>query len=276
MLKPIGLGLCLALFPISGFAQERRETLADIRQQITVLYVTLQGLKQELNTTAGPSGLSGGTALDRMNALEAELQRLTGKTEQLEFRIQQIVSNGTNQIGDLDFRLCELEKDCDIATLGETPRIDGSFQAPPTSPGIITAGSNLAAGNLAVGEKSDLERALDAHSAGDPELAIEITNGFFETYPGSPLTAQIQFIRGEAFTELGETRQAAEAYLQSFSMDQHAAFSPQVLLRLGEALGTLGQTPEACITLAEVANRYPEASDETAQAQSAMQDFDCS
>ncbi len=271
MFKSLGFGLCLALLPINGFAQDRDATLADIRQQITVLYVTLQELKQELSTTGGFAGLSGGTALDRMHALELELQRLTGKTEQLEFRIEQIVANGTNQIGDLDFRLCELEEGCDIATLGDTPRLDGSHKAPATSPGIVNAGPDLA-----VGEKGDYARAQAALETGDAELVIEITNGFFETYPGSPITAQVHFLRGEAFSELGETRPAAEAYLMSFSMDQTSNEAPLVLLRLGEALGSLGQTPEACVTLAEVATRYPNATDEAAQAQSAMQDFDCS
>ena len=36
-------------------AQSRQETLADIRQQLTVLYVAVQQLKRELSTTGAPA-----------------------------------------------------------------------------------------------------------------------------------------------------------------------------------------------------------------------------
>ena len=53
-------------------AQDRAQTLADIRQELTVLYVEMQRLKGELNTTGGASAPSGGgSMLDRVNAIEA-------------------------------------------------------------------------------------------------------------------------------------------------------------------------------------------------------------
>ena len=65
-----------------AFAQDRGQTLADVRQELTVLSVELQRLKGELNTTSGASGTGGaGSMLDRVNALESALSQLTGKTE---------------------------------------------------------------------------------------------------------------------------------------------------------------------------------------------------
>ena len=101
--------MALALVPGWGFAQVD-ETLADVRQELTVLYVEVQRLKRELSTTGAASVNTGGNSvLDRVNAMESELQRLTSKTEELENRINRIVSDGTNRIGDLEFRLVELE-----------------------------------------------------------------------------------------------------------------------------------------------------------------------
>ncbi|NDH72449.1 MAG: tol-pal system protein, partial [Rhodobacteraceae bacterium] len=40
---------------MSGIAQERAQTLADIRQDLNILYVEIQRLKGELSTTQGPS-----------------------------------------------------------------------------------------------------------------------------------------------------------------------------------------------------------------------------
>ena len=56
-------------------------------------------------TGAAPAGVAGGDALQRMDAIEAALAQLTSKTEALEFRVNQVVTDGTNRIGDMEFRL---------------------------------------------------------------------------------------------------------------------------------------------------------------------------
>src|SRR6056297_2609648 len=144
--------------PRPAGAQDRTETLADIRQELSVLYVELRRLRRELSTTGATGDLvAGGSVLDRLSAIEGELQRLTAETEELELRIEGIVRDGTNRIGDLEFRLCELEPDCDIATLGETPTLGGagaSDPVPGAAPGDDAAnGDGAAEPELAVGEK---------------------------------------------------------------------------------------------------------------------------
>jgi len=68
--------------------------------------VTVSCLRTQLSTTGGlTAGIAGNTPLDRLNAIEAELQRLTAKTEEVEFRVNRITVDGTNRIGDLEFRL---------------------------------------------------------------------------------------------------------------------------------------------------------------------------
>ena len=81
MLHRIAFVCALLMSPLPAVAQE--ETLADIRQQLTVLFVDMQRLKRELSTTGGlNSGIAGSTPLDRLNAIEAEFQRLTSNAEQ--------------------------------------------------------------------------------------------------------------------------------------------------------------------------------------------------
>jgi TolA-binding protein len=46
------------------------------------------------------------------------------------------------------------------------------------------------------------------------------------------------------------------------------------LLKLGQALGALGQVPDACVTLAEVGNRFP-ATIHATNAQVSMQGLGC-
>ena len=254
-------------------AQAQQETLADIRQQLTVLYVDVQKLKRELSTTGGlTAGVAGNTPLDRLNAIEAELQRLTSKTEELEFRVNRITVDGTNRIGDLEFRLCELETGCDIATLGDTPSlggVDNGAGVPSANPPPATGGPALA-----IGETSDIERAQAALASGDFRSAVDQLATFGTTYPGSPLAPQADYLRGEALEGLGEMTDAARAYLAAFSGDPTGQKAPDALFKLGASLGAIGQTQDACLTLAEVNVRFP-GNPAVNDAQMAMQNLGC-
>ncbi len=265
------MGLCLST-PV--FAQDRSQTLADIRQELSVLFVELQRLRRELNTTGGATGSGGsGSMLSRVDAIEAEMRRLTGLTEELELRINRVVTDGTNRVGDLEFRLCELEPDCDIGSLGDTPSLGGVEVASsaPAAPEPQSSGG----ASLAVAEQSDFDRARTAYDAGDFQNAATLFEQFTATYPGGPLSAEAHFLRGEALTQTGGTSQAARAYLDAFTADPTGALAPQVLVRLGTTLHDLGQSSEGCLTLAEVPRRFPNSAS-SAEAQAAMTRLNCS
>ena len=123
------LSCVLALAPFAGQAQE---TLADIRQDMSVLFVEIQKLKRELSTSGGTSVALPSGALDRINAIESELQRLTAKTEELEFRVGRVAEDGARRLGDLEFRLCEMETGCDIwDRWGKTPTLGRCVSSTP-------------------------------------------------------------------------------------------------------------------------------------------------
>ncbi|MCQ8811847.1 hypothetical protein NQU36_28345, partial [Escherichia coli] len=71
----------------------------------------------------------GATTLERVDAIEAELTRLTARTEELQGRVERVVADGTNRLGDLEFRVCELEPGCDIGEIGDTLPIGGEAGA---------------------------------------------------------------------------------------------------------------------------------------------------
>ncbi len=252
-------GIAAALVAVwagtSGPATAQQEqTLADIRQELSVLFVEIQRLKRELSTTSGPTIVVGCDTLQRVDQIEAGLQRLTAKAEQLEFRIGQVVEDGTNRVGDLEFRLCELEADCDIATLGDTPRL-GGVEAVAVTPAAPAREDDQS--EFAVGEQVDFDAAREALEQADFALASELFEAFTATYPGSPLSSEAHFFRGEALEQLEATSAAARAYLESFSSAPDGPRAPASLLRLGAALANLGQVDEACVTLSEVGARFP-------------------
>jgi tol-pal system protein YbgF len=278
MLNRLAVVLGLALLaPVAGVAQDQSETLADIRQQLSVLYVDVQKLKTELSTTGGAaSGTAGNTPLERLDSIEAQLQRLTSKTEELEFRINRITVDGTNRIGDLEFRLCELEEGCDISLLGDTPSLGGvdngaTVPAPATAPNPPPATGGPA---LAIGEQNDFTRAQEALAAGDFRGAADQLATFSTSYPGSPLAQDAELMRGKALDGLGETANAARAYLAAFSANPNGPSAAEALFKLGSALGTLGQAADACVTLREVGARFP-GNPFDLEARSAMANLGC-
>ena len=254
MLKRLSLIIALSVGGTSAFAQG--ETLADIRQQLSVLYVDIQRLRTELSTTGSTAtGATGNSPLERLDAIEAQLQQLTSKTEELEFRVNRITVDGTNRVGDLEFRLCELEASCDISLLGDTPSlggVDNGADVPAANVAPATGGPALA-----IGEQADFSRAQEALASGDFRGAADILATFGTTYPGSPVAAKAALMKGEAYEGLGEATNAARAYLESFSTDATGPTAPQALFRIGASLGALGQTQDACLTLAEVNVRFP-------------------
>ncbi len=259
-----------AVVATGGVAQAQdQQTLADIRQELTVLHVEIQRLKREFSTTGSPApNLSGSSILERVDAIEAELQRLTRQTEQLNQRVQNIVTDGTNRIGDLEFRLVELEGG-DLPTLGETSTLGGEGESTAAITPAPTEPNTSDQGELAVGERADFDDASQALADGDFQTAATMFAQFDTSYPGSPLAPEAHLNRGKALEGLGDTREAARAFLASFTGDSEGAVAPEALFELGAALGRLGQTDQACITLSEVGVRFPA----SGQATSAVQEM---
>lgn len=277
MLRTLTIAFLVAA-AMPAAAQDRTQTLADVRQDLTVLYVEIQRLKRELSTTGTPGvALGGNTALERVDAIEAELQRVTAKTEELTNRINRVVTDGTNRIGDLEFRLVELEGG-DLSTLGETTTLGGAAEqaavsgAATASPLISPITGNASGAQLAVGEQTDFDRAKSAYDAGSYDAAVTQFATFAQTYTGGVLTTEAHFWRGKALAALGNTSGAAKAYLEAYSGDPDGVMAPDALLELGLSLDSLGAAEEACTMLGELTSKFPgsAASDEARAARAKM------
>ena len=131
--------LVLALAAPAGWAQDNGQTLADIRAQLGSLSADFNALKSELTTSGNIASVGGGDALQRMDAIEAELTRLTSRAEQIELKLNRVVADGTNRIGDIEYRLCEATAGCDPLNMPATAPLGGSggdttAALPETSP----------------------------------------------------------------------------------------------------------------------------------------------
>ncbi|MBC7737741.1 MAG: tol-pal system protein YbgF [Candidatus Saccharibacteria bacterium] len=274
----------------SAFAQDRAQSLADVKAELAQLASEFNTLKQELiSTGAASNGSAGADPLARMDAMEAELSRLTAKTEAVQLKLSAVVSDGTNRIGDLEFRLCELTEGCDPSALPETPVLGAAADTAPVADagtasdaGTAPADTGAATGTpdagtgpeMAVNEQADFDRAQAVLASGDFRTAADLFATYEATYPGGALAQKAGVRRGDALNQTGETAKAARAYLDAFSGAPDGRDAAEALTKLGQSLGKLGQTPEACVTLAEVGKRFPGTPDDS-NARTAMQGLGC-
>jgi len=265
----------------AALGQEKAQSLADVKAELALLASEFNTLKQELITTgAASNGIAGADPLARMDAIEAELSRLTAKTEAVQMKLSQVVADGTNRIGDIEFRVCALTEGCDPNKLPEVPVLGGAdaTKADATKTATATAPSTdapAAGPEMAVNEQSDFDRAQGVLDSGDFRTAADLFATYAATYPGGALAQKAGVRRGDALMGVGETAKSARAYLDAFSGTPDGDMAGEALTKLGQALGKLGQTPEACVTLAEVGKRFPGSADDV-KAKAAMQSLGCS
>jgi len=271
-----GIAVIAAMTGAPSMAQDA-QTLADIRQEAAVLSVELQTLKRELSTTGSPLGTQiGGSSLERIDLMELQLNAMTARLEELEFRVGRVVKDGTNQLDDINFRLCELEEGCDIANLPTLTPIGGETGgATDVVSNPIGSGDGPNFGEeLAVAEEQDFAAALALYDNGEFQAASDAFQSFAQTYTGGFLTGEAHFMRGEALTELGQTSEAGRAYLASFSGSPDGDRAPDALLGLGTSLATLGKLDQGCAMFGELDRRFA-ASPAASAAREAAASFGC-
>jgi tol-pal system protein YbgF len=221
----------------------------DLQYRLSVIDAELADIRARLGVAPSAGGGAtgaGGDATLRLNRLEAELRKLTGKIEQMEFKQRSVAEDATRRFGDIEFRLTELEGG-DISVLAPVLPLGGGG-----------AGSVIAAGpEVSISERGDLDRAIEDVEQGRFDLGEDRLRGFLTAYPGSPLRGEALYWLGESQFVRGAFQNAARSYLNGYSTDRGSAIAPKNLYRLGVTLGRLGQLNEACLTLREVRNQFP-------------------
>jgi tol-pal system protein YbgF len=253
-LGAFALAMTLAL---AAPAHAQSQNLADVRAEVTVLSGQIEQLRNELVRTGAAGGLptEAASGLTRLDQLEAELRRLTDRMDLLTNDVIRITEDASNRVGDIEFRLTELEGG--DTTVKPPPALLGGGVTRPRPRPISPQVAPPASGTLAVTEQSDFDAAVAAADAGDNARAAELFATFLTTYPGGPLSTDAQFRRGEALAAQSNWREAARSYLDAFSGAPQDPIAPHALYKLAVSLGQLGQTDEACLTLTEVDSRYP-------------------
>lgn len=249
----------------SPAAQVEPARLHAMQDQLDLLRGDLERLRQEL-AASGPAGFAaagGDSAIDRMNAMERQLTALTSQFEEWRHRIERIVADGNNRVGDLEFRLCEIDQNCDLgalltpAPLGTAGTGGGSVEYTPLPPANLPDAATAE-------ERADFAAAETALAAGRYDQAATLFAEVASKHSGGALTAEALFQRGVALERGGRVEDAAGAWLESFSADPAGTRAGASLTGLAQAMATLGHIDDACAYLDEGRQRFADRHDPAA------------
>ncbi|RJE80639.1 tetratricopeptide repeat protein [Paracoccus sp. JM45] len=237
-------------------------TLADMRGQLSQLRGQLQSLRSEL-VASGASGFQaagGASAIDRMNAMESHLTRLTNQAERLQNRINTMARETDRQLSDLEFRVCEMDETCDLSALTTLkPQVGSGPDLAPSAPAV----SDDSASAATASEQADFDAAVAVMEQGDNARAAGMFEDVAQTHAGGPLTAEALFLRGQSLQSAGQPRDAAAAWLEGFAADPDGPRAAESLLGIATVIEEQGEATAACLYLAEVPARFPGTSQAT-------------
>lgn len=230
--------------------------------------------------TGAPSTTAVTDILVRLDALEAQLQRLTARSEEQ-----------ANAMALMETRLAALETAAGAPLAGTTPapaitaatpaavtppqstptptptpapRVATPAPAPATTPPAAAPSPTRLAAVQAIAKPQTADAGDDEYSYGFrlwnagffPEARQQLTK-FVEQYPNH---ARISFGRnllGRAFLDDNMPEDAARWFLRNYQANKNGDRAPDSLLYLGASMIAMKDTKRACIALAEFAETYP-------------------
>ena len=259
------------LAQLFGGSKKRSKEAAELNLRV-------DGVEQEIRNITG-----------KLEELSFQLQQLQEQLRRMqednEFRFQELEGGSGVKRGDLrpqkrstdqannpapsqSHILGQLPKelsDEDANTLGRTSNgpLDLSAIARGNATGYQSGEepvSEAPQAALSVGEPGqDYESAYNRVLQGDYVQSEKMFRSFLASYPEHHLAGNAQYWLGESLFARGLYREAADAFLKSYSEYPGSAKGPDSLLKLGLALAGLGEQAAACATYGELLTKFPEA-----------------
>lgn len=227
---------------------------------------------QPTGSANAPSTTAVTDILARLDAMEAQIARLTSQTEE-----------NTNAIAQLGTRLGALEVTSGAAasaarpvptpmptpTPTPTPTSTAAAARPaPTPTPAATRPAGPTAERLAavqaIAKPATGDAGDDEYSYGYrlwdagffPEAQQQLTL-FVEKYPRHERISYGRNLLGRAYLDGGKPQEAAPWFLKNYQTDKQGARAPDSLLYLAETMMAQKDTKRACIALAEFGETYP-------------------
>lgn len=231
-------------------------------------------------TTTTPSTTAVTDILVRLDAMEAQLQRLTARSEE-----------NSNAIAQMEMRIAAIEEAQRQAEVVESEASLASEAAEPSAAvanlAAMTEGASGGEAEQAPAQEPAVEevagptddRLAAVQAIAKPESdnagSDEYTYGFrlwnagfypearqqlgifLEGYPNHELVSYGRNLLGRAYLDDGKAEEAARWFLRNYQADKQGRRAGDSLLLLAESMLQLGDTNRACIALAEFGETYP-------------------
>jgi len=250
--------------------ERRVQTLEDQLRAVQRRVFPNGNVEPEISTAATPGGPVGTPATSpvadltsRVDALEAQLARLTGQAEANDNKLRQI-EEGMNRLRDsVSARLDVLERapaEVPTATL-----VPPSVSRPATRPPSTSTAT-------AATTRTTEPAASTAAAAGDPEEAYNEGFRLWEakryteaqrsleamarTYPRHRLASWAKNLAGRAYLDEGKPATAARMFLANYQDNPRGERAADSLFFLGQSLAKLNKPVDACKAYDELQDVY--------------------
>jgi TolA-binding protein len=287
----------MAMMPVSAAAQSDEARLRRIESELRALQRavfpggdgrffapevdTAQPRPQQPVGTPSNSALT--DVLARLDALEAQLARLTARNEenanelaQLEAKLDEAISAAATPAPVAvvpPTGVIAAPAPSPAATAARAPapspapaatRTPAPTPAPtPTPPATRPSAARLAAVQ-AIAKPQTEDAGDDEYTYGYrlweagyyPEAQQQLAL-FLEKHPRHARASHGRNLLGRAYMDNGQPREAATHFFENYQNDKNGARAADSLLFLAEAMTTLNDTNRACIALAEFSETYP-------------------
>ena len=226
----------------------------------------------------------------RISQLEAEIRRLTGRIEKIDFLLSGIQSRLDKLVADLDQRLALLEKNNPpvVGSDGLSPSSSESTMVAPPMPSAARAGVlGTIPKNLAVtSPRGPVEGPVGPNAVisayelppGTPksqyEYAVSLMlkqqnfsraekalMAFLEKHPQDDLASNAQYWLGETYYVRKNYQDAAFAFAEGYQRYPKSRKAPDSLVKLGMSLSRMNKREEACTACSRCLSKYPKATE---------------
>ena len=211
---------------------------------------------------SGPSSDAVSSLTSRIEAVEAQLARVTGQVEETGFRVSQLEEQLRQLRSDFEARIARLEQAQQTPqadALPRRPRIEETVETPHEAGGPATAQI----------EPEQSARPLDAAQAAYNEGyrlweqrrfadAAAALSAVAQRHPKSRWASWARNLEGRAHLDDGKPATAARIFLENYQTNPRGERAADSLFFLGEALVKLNRRTEACPVYDELQANYPD------------------
>lgn len=237
-------------------------------------------------TAPGPDAQSSVNNEVRISQLEDQVRTVTGQIEELTNSLDQMKHRLETLASDIDQRLAALEhpgsgqpaqaqgqppQPAPRALAGSPPKAAGANPAEaPSQSGVLgqlpaagapqTAAAPATAGDLPNGTPQEqYNYAFGLLRQANYPAAEQALRAFIQRYPNDALAGNAQYWLGETYFVRKDYNNAAAVFAEGYEKYPKGGKAADNLLKLGLALGQLGQKANACRAFARLDRDFPTA-----------------